>query len=204
MVAAPMVNTAPFRRLTLVWPGLPWLWLRGSRSGLVLALAFALVVDLAVLATFVWSELFDRPVVAGLWAASAAIWVAGTALGVATFPVALPDVRPEGAEDLFVAARDAYLSRDWLAAEERLRHLLTLSPIDAEAQLLLATLFRRAGRLREARGALEALQRSDCGARWRPEIDRELSLIATAETAPAEMSRLPTGQMDTPAPRLAA
>ena len=26
------------RYLTLLWPGLPWLWLRGSMAGLVLAL----------------------------------------------------------------------------------------------------------------------------------------------------------------------
>jgi len=192
------------RRLTLVWPGLPWLWFRGSRSGLVLALAFALVVDLAVLATFVWSELFDRPVVAGLWTAGAAIWLAGTALGLATFPATLPGVPPEATDGLYIAARDAYLARDWLAAEERLRHLLTLSPTDAEAQLLLATLLRRAGRWRESRTALEALGRSDCGARWQAEIERERALIATAETAPGEMSRLPSGQVDTPARRRAA
>jgi len=194
----------PLHRLTLVWPGLPWLWLRGSRSGLVLALAFGMVVDLAIVATFVWSELFDAPVIVGLWAASAAIWVAGTAGGMAAFPVPLPVGQPSAAEALFLSARDAYLARDWLAAEERLRRLLDLSPTDGEAQLLLATLLRRAGRARESRSALEALRRSDCGARWEAEIARELALMATAETASAETPRLPTGQAEAPARRLAA
>ena len=104
----------------------------------------------------------------------------------------------------FQAARDSYLARDWLAAEERLRELLTLSPTDGEAQLLLATLWRRAGRPREARTALEALARSDAGRRWSAEIERERYLILAAETAPAEVSRLPTRQADAAPVRRAA
>ena len=38
------------RYLTLLWPGLPWLWLRGNRAGLVLACAFVLVVKLVAAA----------------------------------------------------------------------------------------------------------------------------------------------------------
>jgi len=192
------------RRLSLLWPGLPWLWLRGSRSGLVLALAFAVVIDLAVLATFVWSELFDAALVVGLWAAVAAVWGVGTAVGWATFPAALPATGGADGEALFQAARDSYLARDWLAAEERLRELLTLSPTDGEAQLLLATLWRRAGRPREARAALEALARSDAGRRWSAEIERERQLILAAETAPAEVSGLPTRQADAAGMRRAA
>jgi len=192
------------RRLSLLWPGLPWLWLRGSRSGLVLALAFAVVIDLAVLATFVWSELFEGRVVAGLWGAGAAIWLTATAVGWATFPPPLPRQGSAVADTLFMSARDAYLSRDWLAAEERLRRILAASPTDGEAQLLLATLLRRAGRPREARQALEALSRSDCGAPWRTEIARELTRLDAAETASAAPLRLPTGQSEAATRRSAA
>lgn len=195
---------ALLRRLTLVWPGLPGLWLRGSRSGLVLALALAVLLDIAIVATFVWSELFDAALVVGLWAAVAAVWGVGTAVGWATFPAALPAAGGVDGEALFQAARDSYLARDWLAAEERLRALLTLSPTDGEAQLLLATLWRRAGRPREARSALEALARSDAGSRWSAEIERERHLILAAETAPAEVSRLPTRQADAAGVRRAA
>ena len=44
---------AALRYLTLLWPGMPWLWLRGSRAGLVLALAFAIVLDVAILTTWI-------------------------------------------------------------------------------------------------------------------------------------------------------
>ena len=45
---------APARYLTLVWPGLPWLWLRGSFAGLVLAAAFAVTLGMAVITSFIW------------------------------------------------------------------------------------------------------------------------------------------------------
>ncbi|NBW97345.1 MAG: hypothetical protein EBR28_11610 [Planctomycetia bacterium] len=50
--------------------------------------------------------------------------------------------------------------------------------------MLLGTLLRRAGRLREARDALDKLSRSDAGAPWRSVIARELDRIAAAEASP--------------------
>jgi len=168
---------AAFRYLTLVWPGMPWLWLRGSRLGLVLALAFAVTVDVAVLTTFIWPELTGLGFSIGLWTATAAVWLVSTASAVSSFPPPIPRVRAEAADGLFVQARDAYLARDWLAAETKLRSLLVVRPTDGEAQLLLGTLLRRVGRLPEARTALEKLARSDAGAPWRSAISRELSRI---------------------------
>ncbi len=168
------------RSLTLLWPGLPWLWLRGSMAGLVLALAFAVVLDVAIVATWIWTELFETSFALGLWAATAAIWFGGTVSALSAFPPPIPAARDAAADLLFVTARDAYLARDWLAAETKLRSLLVLSPVDGEAQLLLATLLRRVGRVRESRDALEKLARSDCGSPWQSAIDRELELIATA------------------------
>jgi len=97
------------------------------------------------------------------------------------------------ADALFVKARDAYLARDWLAAETKLRTLLDLSPIDGEAQLLLATLLRRVGRLEEATTAFEALSRSDAGAPWLPAIARELERITAARqpSAAGDSNTLP-------------
>ena len=90
-------------------------------------------------------------------------------------------------------ARDAYLARDWLAAETKLRALLDLSPTDGEAQLLLGTLLRRVGRLDEAAAALETLSRSDTGAPWLPTITRELERISSARrpAAAGDLASLP-------------
>ena len=175
------------RYLTLLWPGLPWLWLRGSLSGLVLAIAFGAVLDVSMLLTWVWAELATREFVLGLWVATAGVWAVATLSAVTTFPPPLPSGRDEGAERLFVAARDAYLCRDWLTAETTLRSLLVVAPTDGEAQLLLATLLRRAGRATEARQALERLARADAGRPWLAVIRRELRrLEATAATGTAE------------------
>lgn len=170
-----MVQAA--RYLTLAWPGLPWLWLRGSAAGLVLAIAFAVVIDAAMLTTFIWTELVDLQVAVGFWTAAAAIWIVATVSAVSAFPPALPIGRDATVDAMFIAARDAYLSRDWLSAESKLRAALELAPTDGEAQLLLATLLRRVGRLDEAREALGKLSRSDAGAPWRSAIVRELDML---------------------------
>ncbi|MGI9176930.1 MAG: tetratricopeptide repeat protein [Pirellulales bacterium] len=166
------------RYLTLLWPGLPWLWLRGSLAGLVLALAFAVSLEIAVIATWIWPGLVELPVTIGLWASTAAIWLIALVSAASAFPPAIPMVRGADADALYVRARDAYLARDWLQAETRLRELLDLSPTDGEAQLLLGGLLRRLGRKDEARQALEKLARSDSGSAWRRAIARELAAIS--------------------------
>jgi tetratricopeptide (TPR) repeat protein len=176
------------RYLTLVWPGLPWLWLRGSLSGLVLSLAFAATVDIAVLATFIWPGLVELHLILGLWTAVAVLWLVSVVSAAAAFPP--PIVMPRGgeADALFAKARDFYLARDWVQAEARLRDLLAIAPTDGEAQLLHATLLRRTGRSDEARRALDKLARSDSGARWRPEIAAERRRLSSpadvADAAP--------------------
>lgn len=171
------------RYLTLVWPGLPWLWLRGSLSGLVLALAFAVSADVAILGTFIWPGLFELRLTLGLWAAVAAIWLASTVSAAATFPPPLARPRRDEADALFAKARDSYLARDWMQAESRIRELLRIAPTDGEAQLLHATLLRRTGRAAEAHKALEKLARSDSGTPWQHEIAAELArLDAAGET----------------------
>ena len=84
---------------------------------------------------------------------------------------------------MFVAARDAYLGRDWLAAETKLRGLLVVAPTDGEAQLLLATLLRRVERRGESRTALEQLARSDAGRPWLAVIRRELARLEESKPA---------------------
>jgi hypothetical protein len=183
-----------FRHLTLVWPGLPWLWLRGSIAGLVLALAFAITCDVALVTTFIWPDLVELPFTLAVWTAIAVVWLVSTVSAAAAFPPSL--ARPPAAEvdPLFVRARDAYLARDWLAAETRLREVLVMSPTDGEAQLLLGTLLRRVGRLDEARDALGKLSASDAGSRWRTAIAAELDRVAAAargEPAAAGLVTLP-------------
>ncbi len=182
------------RYLTLAWPGLPWLWLRGSRAGLVLALAFAVSLDIAVVTTFIWSDLVELPITVAVWAGVGVIWLASTVSGAAAFPPPLARAKAADVDPFYVKARDAYLARDWVAAETRLRELLELAPTDGEAQLLLATLLRRVGRLAEARDALEKLSASDTGIRWRRAIATErerIVAVGRGDSGGVEPSTLP-------------
>jgi hypothetical protein len=180
------------RYLTLVWPGMPWLWLRGSFAGLVLAIAFAVAVDVAVVTTWIWTELVDFRLSLALWTATTVVWLVSTASAITSFPPPIPRGRAAAADALFVKARDAYLARDWLNAETKLRALLDLAPTDGEAQLLLGTLLRRVDRLDEATAALETLSRSDTGGPWRAAIARELERIAAARRPAPAAADLPT------------
>jgi hypothetical protein len=174
------------RYLTLAWPGLPWAWLRGSVSGLVLALAFAVSIDMALVTTFIWPGLVELPLTVGLWTAVAVLWLVSAVSAAASFPPPLAAARSAETDELFVRARDAYLARDWLQAEARIRDLLKAAPTDGEAQLLHATLMRRTSRPNEARRALEQLARSDSGAAWGHEIAVELRRLAAPAAADDE------------------
>ncbi|MFM9024028.1 MAG: tetratricopeptide repeat protein [Planctomycetaceae bacterium] len=192
------------RCLTLAWPGLPRLLLRGSQMGLVLALALAVVNDAAVIVTWIWSDLVELPVAIGIWTAAAAIFVVATVSAVQAFPSPIPLGRDAASDTLFRSARDAYLARDWTAAETGLRSLLARSPADGEAQLLLGTLLRRVGRPAEARDALEKLSRADAGLPWRAVIDRELARLAAGQAGPDaadEPVSLPLHEAAAPAAR---
>ena len=173
------------RRSTLLWPGLPWLWLRGSRAGLLVAVAFAIVLDTAIVSTWVWTELVELEIAVGLWASAGVIWLLGTISAVSAFPPPLMLSQDAASEEMFVEARDAYLARDWLAAETKLLALLALRPVDGEAQLLLASLLRRVGRTGEAAKALSKLARSDSGLRWQSAIAREQKLLERAAAQPS-------------------
>lgn len=189
------------RYLTLLWPGLPWLWLRGSLPGLVIAVGFAITLDVAVLTTWIWSELIDTPARLALWTATAAIWTLATASALAAFPPPLGAGRDADADSLYVKARNAYLAHDWLTAESTLQTLLARSPTDGEAQLLLATLLRRVGRHDEARAALRKLSASDSGRPWRHAIAAERDRLDAA-TAPADNDHTPAS-LPLPVPRAA-
>jgi thioredoxin-like negative regulator of GroEL len=73
---------------------------------------------------------------------------------------------------------------------------LVVAPTDGEAQLLLATLLRRVGRLKESREALDKLSRSDSGGPWLSAIARELERLAAAAKRPPAPATTATADDD--------
>jgi len=141
------------------------------------ALAFAAVVNLGLLSVFVWNESLPAWLLAAGWIAIGLIWLVGAWNGCHLLPELGGDFAAEDKEGLFIRAQTEYLNRHWLEAEEWLVKLLARRERDAEARLMLATLYRHTGRVAEAGACLTRLERMDGGARWAVEIARERRLL---------------------------
>ena len=59
---------------TCLWPGLPQVWIRGSWSALAVACGAAMLLNLAVLGSFGWSELMGPGLRTALWVVLGALW----------------------------------------------------------------------------------------------------------------------------------
>lgn len=165
------------------WPGLPGLWYRGQTSSLLLAVGFSILLNLALVSTFLWpwslGETFPLvawPIILLIWITSA--WVAYKTLPdwVSVPKIATPDT-PQRSDTLFIRAQQEYLRGHWPESETMLRRCLHNWPRDIEARLLLATLLRHTRRLYDASAELENLLKYDESINWISEIRREQKLI---------------------------
>ena len=170
-------------RLLCSWPGLPGLWYRGSISSLLLAVGFAIVLNLALISSFVWPYCLGETFPAVAWPTLLILWTVAAYVSVTT----LPDVMSvattakvsaeEQTDTLFIQAQHEYLSGDWQAAESLLLQRLNRFPRDVDARLLLATLLRHDRRLEQASDQLDTIQKFDESHAWDFEIRRERKLI---------------------------
>ncbi len=164
-------------RWTLVWPGLPRLWLDGQWRGLATAFVFSVMLNAALLATFDALGGSGRLEMAALWAAVGLFWFVSARnshrwrVGLARLP------KREECDRRFAAAQDAYLKGHWPEAESLLRQLLEARPEDLEGRLLLATLLRRMDRAADARSQLEEFARRSGSERWSLEFRREWEAV---------------------------
>jgi hypothetical protein len=160
-------------RLLGWWPGWTSLWYRGELYGLLVAILFGTLLDIALLATLVWPEWLARWLVWSLWIGiliAASITFFRTLWGGAHPTVASPEPSDEA---LLALAQTDYLRGEYLEAEVSLHRILSSGREDIEAALLLASVLRRTGRTRQAGECLDRLERFDRAAVWCDEIARE-------------------------------
>jgi hypothetical protein len=170
---------------TYFWPGLPQLWVGGLWSGLILAVGFAVLLNLVLLGTCVWVELLTPLHVRVGWVAVVAFWGVSSALSiVSSRPKPASEV--SSAEGLLRQALSEYLQGNGFEAEIVLCRLLELDPRDIEARLLLATLCRHAGRYDEALEQLTRLERLRGAEKWVQEIAFERREIANGQQLATE------------------
>ena len=178
---------------TYLWPGLPQLWQRGFVAGLVLAAGCAILLNLLLLASFVWVELLSPLHLRLGWLAIGSMW---TASAILSARYAGGEAAPRGAvstEGLFREALSEYLQRSWFEAERILGRLLHLDPRDVEARLLLATLLRRTRRYQESLDQLARLELLRDAQGWTLEIAAEKRWIAEAKAGSPSVDPVPAG-----------
>jgi hypothetical protein len=183
-----------------LWPGLAHLWVRGSWAGLALAIGFTALANLLAATTLVWNEWLPPRVrwigalvLAVIWLLA---WVEGRAdwrrwLSEWSEGESLPAVdAAQRSDEWFREAQQAYLAGDWVLAEKTLLRLLKLDGRDAEARLMLATLWRHEGRTDAANRELDRLERLETAAAWEYEIacERERICASYVVKLPTEFS----------------
>jgi hypothetical protein len=175
------------RWFTLLWPGLPQLWYAGAWSGLAMALGFALLFDLGLLTSRIWTELLSPEIRGAVWLVVGGTWITAAATSCRWVARLQLNGQPATASaDLFDTARNDYLKGNWFEAETALGRLLDINLLDMEARLMLATLLRRTGRFSEAEAHLDRLGRMDGAEKWKLEIARQRTRMAQQAADKAE------------------
>ncbi|HUY33767.1 MAG TPA: hypothetical protein VMV69_13535 [Pirellulales bacterium] len=179
-------NANRARLATCLWPGLPQLWLRGSWLGLGVAIGFTAGFNLLLLATLVWTEWLGATWLTAAWMAWAVIWSGSGLISLrwCAKQRAFEEVGPP--RDLFPRALGEYLRGNWYEVETLCHQMLRAEARDVDAQLLLASTLRHAGRRDEAGQRLDELGRFEAAAKWELEIEHEMAqLTEAAEPATA-------------------
>ncbi len=189
---------------TYLWPGLPQICGIGSWAGLALAVGFAVLVDLALISTLWWSELFAGGVRSAVWVAVGVVWGTSALISYRSDRRSASSPRDPPAASAFAEAVDQYLKGNWFQSERVLLGLLGENPRDLDAGLMLATLLRRTGRAGEAKRQLDRLERWAGSEKWELEIRRERELLhepsgdnpgEESVPAPGDSATDPPGQM---------
>ena len=181
---------------TYLWPGLPYLWLSGMWSGLALAAGFSVLLNLVVLASFVWVELLSPLHVRLGWFAIACLWFGSAAISAWYGGGRVTRIEAASTEGLFRQAMSEYLQGSWFEAESILGRLLHLDPRDVEARLMLATLLRHTRRYQEALDQLNRLDRLRDAQKWAREIAAERQWVSEGQAS--QGSAIPNPLTDIP------
>ena len=165
---------------TCFWPGLAELWWRGRLSALPAAIAFTLVVNLILVARYLYPGWIHSGLV------SLAFWGGIVALffyiirSARELPSLINPRETSEEPDQFPQARIAYLTGQWEEAEGLLTDVLAIEPRDPPALLLLTGVYRHTGRLEAAELLLREISRLEVADAWLLEIQTESQRLRRA------------------------
>ena len=163
--------------LLYLWPGLVGLVRYGRWPFWFVAVLFALMVDVLLIANFYWTEYLSPQGRVTLLALCAGFW--GLLLAAsAHFMHKIKHTEHSGDFNHFKKAVCHYLRGNWFEAECTLSSILRRNPRDVESLLLMATMYRRTERFVEAIETLRTLDRLEDSRRWVLEIHAEKELLS--------------------------
>jgi predicted Zn-dependent protease len=142
------------------WPGLPEIWQRGDRAALILAISFALALNVSIASYGIWPHMMTEAVRMVWTVLVAAIW--GLSVSKQNKDASREALVAEKEWDrgLFIEAQGEYLRGHWFEAESLLVRCLEAEPEDDAARLLLADVYRRAGEFEKANEQLNSIRNS--------------------------------------------
>jgi len=167
-------------------PGLAPLLVRPTWSAWIGSVLLSAIFQVALATTLLWPELVSPEIKNFLWLAVCAGWITGVVLSWRFVRTEEQRATQRELDDTYPQALHAYLRGDRALVESLLRNRLRRDPQDVEAALLLASVWRRQGRLPAARSLLSKLRKVERAAPWLFEIDRELEILDQLSTAEKE------------------
>ncbi len=175
------------------WPGLARIRRDGDALGLLTALAFAVLLNLALTTALIWTEVepFSGPGRIFLWAAVGIYWSAAAGYDSIRVRYYNRPKRVQETEDLYQKGLTFYLQRSWYDAEVVLKKLIRRNAKDVDARLLMVSLLRRTDRLDEATEMLDRLALTDGAKKWEFELDQQRRFLAEAIREKQEKEKLP-------------
>jgi len=194
-----MQRTRNVSLFVCLWPGLARLWFLGQWSGLLVAIVFALMLNCALLCSFVWPAIVESKVCLLIWAATVIGW---SFASWRTFQrrddlLDVQFIESTDHDPLLCEAQLEYLQRRFAESAALLERILFSNPRDVEARLFLATSYRRQRLWGEARDQLRMIQRYDQAIKWQNEIEIELEGIERDELEDEQNPEL-TANLDLP------
>jgi tetratricopeptide (TPR) repeat protein len=171
--------------ITCLWPGLPRLWYLGDLSSLAVAVAFAALLNLVLWASFVRYDTVSAAWRLSAWVSLIVFWVYGLWQGGRQTWAAAGDTDGQDDQDLFIRAQSQYLRGHWVEAQQLLEQLIRREPGDVEAQLLLASVYRRSHRIDLSRRQLRQVLDCPGAGKWRFEIGREIASLENSSASGA-------------------
>lgn len=166
-----------------VWPGMPQVWSGQEVLGLILGVTFAAILNLAMVARFIWTESFASGWPDFFAALAVCHWL--SSLGYTLWWVwrCHPERHRAEIDHLFREATEYYLQGHWNEARRRYERILSMDETDADTFMQLGTLYVRVEQPALARRAFRQCLDLEGGAKWRWEIQQSLTRIGEGSTS---------------------